>query len=85
MAVGVGVRRIALRTVSGRYQFQRSSFFIVAGTSRARTIGASRRIAADRPMPNSWRLTKRPEVKPEKAAIMMIVAAVMVRPVCWRP
>ena len=59
--------------------------FITAGTSTARTRVASSRIAVDSPKPNSCRPTKLPKVKPEKAAIMMIAHAVMMRPVCSRP
>jgi hypothetical protein len=36
-------------------------------------------------MPNSCRPTNEPAVKPEKAAIMISAAAVMMRPVCSRP
>ena len=59
--------------------------FIVAGTSTARTTVASSSTAADRPRPNSWRPTKLPARNPENAAIMMIAAAVMMRPVCSSP
>src|SRR5690242_11085864 len=51
-------RRMARRTRSGKYQFQRPSNAIVAGTSSARTIVASRKIAAARPRPNSCSPTK---------------------------
>jgi hypothetical protein len=58
---------------------------MVAGTSTARTTVASSRIAAERPSPNSCRPTKLPVRKPANAAIMMIAAAVMMRPVCSSP
>ena len=70
---------------SGRYQFQRPSSFISDGTSSARTIVASRKIAIASPKPNSCRPTKLPLMRPEKAAIMITAAAVMMRPVCSRP
>ena len=82
---GAAGTRSARRTRAGRYQFQSPMIFITAGTSTARTSVASSRIAAERPRPNSCRPTKLPKVKPEKAAIMMIAAAVMIRPVCSRP
>lgn len=82
---GVGESRIARLTPSGSSQFNRPSSFIVAGTSSARTSVASRKIAAASPTPNSCSPTNRPKPNPENAAIMMIAAAVMIRPVCWRP
>ena len=80
--------RVRSRTRStrlGRYQFQSPSSFISAGTMIARTIVASSRIAAERPMPNSCKPTNEPVVKPENAAIMINAAAVMIRPVCSSP
>ena len=82
---GAAGTRSTRRTRAGRYQFQSPMIFITAGTSTARTSVASSRIAAESPRPNSCSPTKLPKVKPEKAAIMMIAQAVMMRPVCSRP
>ena len=83
--LGAGLRRSARRTRSGRYQFQSpEQLHRRRDEDRAHDV-ASRRIAADSPIPNSCRPTKLPAEKPANAAIMMIAAAVMMRPVCSSP
>ena len=55
------------------------------GTSSARTIVTSMRIAIARPKPNCCRPTIEPATKPMNAANMISPAAVTMRPVLARP
>ena len=70
---------------SGSHQFQRPKSAIKDGTSSARTIVASRKIATARPKPNSCSPSTRPAMNPENAATITIAAAVTMRPVRSSP
>ncbi len=85
LSSGDGATRTTRASGGGSHQFQRPRIAIMLGTSSERTIVASRKIATARPMPNSCSPTIRPATKPEKAAHMIIAAAVMIRPVRSRP
>src|SRR5215213_7724515 len=61
----------------GRYQFQRPSSCIAAGTSTERTIVASISNATATPNPICWNITRSPCAKPRKTATMISAAPVM--------
>lgn len=58
---------------------------MVAGTSSARTSVASTTIATIMPTPISLMYDIPPVAKPATTMINSNAAAVMIRPVCWRP
>src|SRR3954451_3692423 len=69
----------------GRYQFHLPRSFIVAGSSTARTIVASIRIATDRPTPISLKSTELSVAKTANTATMTIAALVTVTAVARMP
>src|SRR5262249_12406360 len=65
----------------GRYQFQRPSRCITAGSSTERMIVASISRATATPKPICWNMTSSPAAKPAKTATMISAAPVMMRAV----
>jgi hypothetical protein len=60
----------------GRYQFQSPRSFIVAGSSTARTIVASTKMATARPTPSSFSISAPSEAKMLNTATITIAALV---------
>ena len=69
----------------GRYQFQRPSSFMLAGTRIVRMSVASSSTATARPKPICWNITRSPAAKPAKTATMISAAPVMMPAVAPTP
>src|SRR3972149_873925 len=72
-------------STEGRYQFQRPSSFIDAGTRTERMIVASMSTAAPRPKPVCCSITRSPIANPPNTATMISAAPVISRPVDRNP